>query len=375
MDAPGEQAPARLAVAPGQGWIARRSTSLLFIPAGDDGAARPEAARLVTHFLDHGPDGALISADLPRCILDWSEPSTAVRIDTTIALVEQRSFGGSNGAESRAIRPGLNEVRQQSGHDQVISTTTDTWVETAGDLRAGSAPAGGFALILAASATPRSDAEQAPPTADVTAEPQFDELADLDVTLTPIGPITYPDDDTDRTFRRSGDIRCPRGHANGNTNVTCRVCDEPLDSTADRPGPRASSATAALGLPDGSFIPINRNIAIGRAPTAEGARLVVAPQLVTIEAPGTVSRTHVVVRLDGDVITVTDCGSRGRTAVLPDGHATPDALEPWTPRTVAIGDTIQLGGPTTLMIADPAELRIPASLEPTAIPPEQNEIT
>ena len=323
----------------------------------------------------------MISTELPRCIIEWSAPDGVIRIDSTIDLVQHLSAGDPPGVETTRIAAGIAEVPRRSELAHAIVSGLDQGgldhggLDSHGDLRDGDVPAGGFVLVL--SALLSADTTWTPSTSvEVTAKPpQFDELTDLDVTLAQVGFVTYPEDDTDRTFRRTGDIRCPRGHANANTNHTCRVCGESLDSTADRPGPRASTAAAGLRLPDGSVIPINRSIVIGRSPSAEAARLDGSPRLVPIDAPGTVSRTHVVLHLDGSSVTVTDCDARGRTAVVHGDDPAPIALAPWEPRTVSIGDTIKLGGPTTLTITDPAELRIPPALEPTAPPPERDETT
>lgn len=366
---------ARLAVSAGGGRIARRGRSLLFVPESVDRAETEDVDDLFERFQRVGSSAAGYT-DLPRCVIDWSDVAGAVTVDSSIEMWLHRPDDGDRFVSLQrwvADRPPPN-----GGPLALTSQAASELLATATDLRDGDVHADGFALIFPSEPPSVSVVADhaAPRPASTTADPpQFDELADLDVTLAPLGPVTYPDDDTDRTFRRPGDVRCPRGHANASSNRTCRVCGDPLDSTANRPGPRASSAVAGLRLPDGSVIPINRSIVVGRAPSAEGARLERTPRLVAIDAPESVSRTHVVLHLDRGVITVTDCDSTGRSAVVPAADPTPVALVAWEPRVLAIGDTIKLGGPTTLTITDPGELRLPPALEPTAPPPERNETT
>lgn len=58
-------------------------------------------------------------------------------------------------------------------------------------------------------------------------------------------------------------------------------------------------------------------------------------------------------RIENRAVTVTDCDSRGRSAVFHAGQAAPVALTPWEPTEVSIGDSVHLGGPTALTIVEP----------------------
>lgn len=368
----------RLAATPGWGRIARRGRTLMFVPESPTCERGPAVDDLFRRYQRVGPSAA-VDTDVPRCVVDWSNATGHVAIDSSFDLwIDGRDVDGSLRRLLTVEHWIAHRSERSLGPLAVVSNSNLDALGTSTDLRDGDVHAGAFGLVFQSEPLSISLVVPEPSgrRSEVTAEPpEFGELTDLDVTLLPVGPVTYPDDDTDRTVRRPGDIRCPRGHANVNTDLTCRVCGDSLDSTADRPGPRASTAVAGLRLPDGSVIPINRSIAIGRSPSAEGARLGGAPQLVAIDAPGTVSRTHVVVRVDDGRISVTDCGARGRTAVVPGDDLAPIALSPWKPQTLSIGDTVKLGGPTTLTITDPAELRVPPAFEPTATPPERDETT
>ncbi len=369
MDGVDQAHSVRLAVTPGAGWIARRDSTLIFVPPDQHAAARHLVTAFACRFLEEGLTDAVRATPLERCILDWTGPHGEVEVDTTFDLAEHVSLGsGTPRSAITTISAGRTSVSGRADRLHAIASDVDAGgPESPGDLRSGDCPAGGFVLVMAARPAGAADT--------TTDGPQFHGVADLDVTLTPIGPVTYPDDDTDRTFRRPGDIRCPRGHANPNTNVVCRLCGDPLDSTASRSGPRASTAVAGLALPDGTVIPINHTIVVGRSPNADAARVAGSPRLVRIDGAGSVSRTHVVVQVDLRRITVTDCDARGRTAVVSLDDVSPIALTPWQPHPVSVGDTIHLGGPTTLRITDPEELRVPPALAPTARPPERDETT
>ncbi len=330
---------------------------------------------LFEQFHDEG-SRAVASTSLPHCLIEWSDANGSVAIDTTFELLLQDDVETVHHDAFLRIAPGATEHERRSvGRFAIVFGHDIDGLHNPTDLRDGDVPAGAFSLAFDAAPVVSTEPERLP--ADVTAEPtQFIDIARLDVTLAPAGPVTYPDDDTDRTFRRPSDIRCPRGHANPNTSTNCRICGDPLDSTADRPGPRVSTAVAGLRLPDGRVVPINRTLIVGRDPRAAAARRDDAPHLVTIEAPDTVSRTHVSIQVSGLEVSVTDCGARGRTAVVAVGGEDPVAITAWEPRTVGIGDMIHLGGPTVLTITDADALRIPAALEPTAHPdptPQRDE--
>lgn len=386
-DGPGTTSDVRVTVEPGSGRLARRGRTLLFVPAPVSSDRRADVDDLFMRFQRVGPTAAA-HTDVPRCVVDWSNAMGQVAFDSSFDLW----FGRDDGVDGLILLhdwiddrsdQSLGSLDRSVGPLVVSSGASFDTLTNTTDLRDGDVHASGFGLVFPAEPPSISlvNPETMRPPSEVTTEaPQFDELTDLDVTLSSVGPVTYPDDDTDRTFRRPGDIRCPRGHANANSNHTCRVCGESLDSTAGRPEDRASTATAGLRLPDGSVIPIDRAIAIGRSPSAEWARVDGAsvdgiPRLVTIDAPATVSRTHILLRLRGGAITVTDCDARGRTAVIAVDAPSPIALAPWEPHIVSIGDIIKLGGPTTLVVTDPAELPVPPAFELTAPPPERNETT
>ena len=292
----------RVAVSPGDGRLARFGCALLFVPGSRHGERAAADGELFECFRRGGPT-TVRTADRPRCILDWTPAeekgpgrSGHLSVDSNLAVWVQRpdsSEGFVTLDQWIAHRPDVADGRLVLVSDPSIDTG-----ETSTDLRDGDIYAGGFGLVLPHEpyAISLEGPRAAAPSDDATADPQqFDELTDLDVTLAPSGPITYPDDDAERTSRRAADIRCPGGHANSTTNGPCRVCGDPLDATARRSDRRVSSAAAGLRLPNGAVIPINGSIVVGRSPTADGARLDDVAHLVRVESTGNrVENTHLV---------------------------------------------------------------------------------
>ena len=326
---------------PGAGLLARRATALLFVPEASIGAAPVSTVEAVLRsFLDGATIGSDDCPELRFAYVDWGDvPIVASRLTLDV------------------------------GDRTVTSLPPDVVADTdpvgLTDLGAGVVRAGGFRLELdrmASRRMPRPTDALATPPVDVD-PPEFHELTDVDVTLTPIGPVTYPGDDTDRTSRQPFDVVCSNGHANARLTTRCRICDEPIDITARRAAPRASAAIAAVRGPDGVLVPVDGVVVIGRDPQTVAAQVGVRARLLRlVDAPATVSRTHVIVRAENRTVTVTDCASRGRTAVIrPDGSK-PIALQPWEPVEVTAGDRIQLGGPTTLVVVDP---NAPSAADPS----------
>lgn len=318
----------RVLVGPGTGLLVRRATAVLYFPAPFARSSRPDRPPpVVTDALRRFRSTGVVSFDDASppdyALVDWTN---RLHVEATITVHLD---------ETRTVRIGT----PPPGSDDAV------------DLVDGVVRAGGCSIVLPTMVRPafvdgRGSTSEVDP-------PQFDELRDLDVTLAPLGPITYPDDNTDRTSQQPFDVRCSNGHANARPTTTCRVCGEPIDTTARRATPRAVSALAALRLPDGRVIPIDQTLVVGRDPQAVAARVSEHPRLVRLDAPSTVSRTHLVVRVENRAVTVTDCGSRGRSALLTGGESTPTALTAWEPAEVSIGDQVQLGGPTSVTIVEP----------------------
>jgi hypothetical protein len=113
---------------------------------------------------------------------------------------------------------------------------------------------------------------------------------------------------------------CPAGHASPPGSVTCRACGEPLPQQDPVTIPRP--ALGVLRLSTGDAIPLDRDVVMGRNPrsdlTGEDR-----PHMVKVPGgDGEISRTHLIVSLDGWHALVTDLGSTNGTLVeVPGGAA------------------------------------------------------
>ena len=109
-------------------------------------------------------------------------------------------------------------------------------------------------------------------------------------------------------------------------------------------------ALGSVVLPDGISRPIDGTFVLGRQPSAAAARVDEPAELCPITASADVSRTHLVVRAAGWPMEAIDCGSTGRSVLVPGNGSDPAELEPWVPHEIVAGDVIHLGGPTAIRI-------------------------
>lgn len=103
-------------------------------------------------------------------------------------------------------------------------------------------------------------------------------------------------------------------------------------------------APRMLELPDGRRVHIRGELLIGRGPRTGPLPPDRLPVLVALEgAPRELSRTHLRVRQDGDLVTLEDLGGAGGTA-LRTGTGGPQRLRAAEPVTVQAGQTAELPG-------------------------------
>lgn len=305
----------RLAVAAGIGRLSRRETSLLFLPEPD-----PTPAFIECH-TDASPDdviGAIIARmsdrpqDIPSFVLvAWSQDdriSVLVHGDATITT-DLASLPEISGAESdtlveHPVPADFDSMVLRSGDDPLAAT----------ELTSGVVPAGGFDLVLrrAAVGTPRTEQE----------------LEDE------VRPNELPSH-----LRAAVDWMEESLHL-----------DQPTRTDVDRVVTVDVPLSAEVVLPDGSSRPLTATMVVGRRPTPAGARLGGDSDAIAIavKAPASMSRTHVLLTGDSSQSFVTDCGSRGGTALVPAGESDAVPLEPWIAREWKVGDRLYLGGPTMI---------------------------
>ncbi len=126
------------------------------------------------------------------------------------------------------------------------------------------------------------------------------------------------------------------------------------------PSPMASPATPAPTLPlaatlqleraDGGRERLNQPVIIGRAPSAPAAASP-APRLLTIPDDKDISRSHVRVAIEGNVVVVTDLASKNGTVITLPGAA-PRTLRSGEPTVVLPGTLIDLGGGVTFTVRE-----------------------
>lgn len=134
-------------------------------------------------------------------------------------------------------------------------------------------------------------------------------------------------------------VVCPRGHANPLERSTCRACGAPLTGTAIARVHRPD--LGAVELPDGSELPLEGVILVGRSPRAEHSDGSAIPTLVTIDDRD-VSRTHLRIRTEAWRVLVEDLGSTNGTILTETGGAT-RRLRVGEPVIVVDGMTASMG--------------------------------
>ena len=114
-------------------------------------------------------------------------------------------------------------------------------------------------------------------------------------------------------------VICANSHLNAPFVVgACRVCGAPVPAQAPFLAPRPVLGVLVLG--SGDTVPVDRDVLLGRAPSAVdqgSARVVILPS-----PNNDLSRTHVRVAADGWLVQVTDLGStNGTVATMPGQQA------------------------------------------------------
>ena len=133
---------------------------------------------------------------------------------------------------------------------------------------------------------------------------------------------------TDRIGPTVQALVCLAGHVSPPNSVTCRVCSEPLPPQEPVLAPRP--ALGILRLSTGDVITLDRSVVMGRNPRSEleGDE---RPHVVKLPGgDGEISRTHLVVTLDGWHVLLTDLQSTNGTMVGLPGHR-PERLRPRSP--------------------------------------------
>lgn len=380
-----------LRLAPGQGVVARRPTSLLWSCGPDQTLVDAFAA---------APDGgelqALASATVaagfavgPFVGLAWEGPLRVMAFGDVAVETDQPSLPMLSGTGSRTwvehTLATTGPARVWAGGEAIDETT---------DLVAGTVPAGGFRLEIDTAAevpaTPVADvehAEQVEPV--VTGDDETTAIAvvrdDDPFAAAPLGPPGLAAGWTERAGDPSGpppeasspdatdpdvtlpppaaevllaDVRlgrtgegrsslvdakvCVNGHANAPTAATCAVCAELLSPGAHTVVHVPRPSLGRLLLDDGELVPLDQELLVGRNPDVD--RDPARAGLRRVRTLGEkVSRSHLEVRFQGWDVLVADLGSTNGTFVVAHAGGEVVALEPGRPQLIDPGAVVYFG--------------------------------
>ena len=139
---------------------------------------------------------------------------------------------------------------------------------------------------------------------------------------------------------------CQHGHPNPPHEVRCRRCGASLVECRIQNIPAVSPGV--LIFADGRREVLDGPLVIGRKPRETGVTGQVPPRLISVASPeGTVSRSHIAVRVEGWSVTVTDLSS---------GNGTEVSLPGEQPQRLRGGQQFIIVPGTTIMLADEVRL-------------------
>ena len=145
---------------------------------------------------------------------------------------------------------------------------------------------------------------------------------------------------------------CLSGHPNPPYADRCGLCGAPVPPQTTQLVPRP--VLGVLRSPDGSSVPIDRPILVGRAPVLRDD-LAEVPALMRVPSPGQdISRTHLLVSPDDWEIRLTDLHSTNGTLVVRPGPGVERLqLQPGEPHAVVVGTVVELGDGVAVLVDGP----------------------
>jgi hypothetical protein len=343
---------ATLAMAPGDGLLARRPTALLFVPQRD--AVLVEAFRVSEPGEElHAIATTVVGAGFevgPFACVSWAGDVRVMVFGDVAIETDQPSLPMLSGAGSRTW---VEHTLALSGAASLAVAGDGADADT--DLAAGVGLAGGFRLDLVPASAARHPeppaapavavAQPADPTTAVPRVPAVQEPVDVhdpDVTLPPpaadelLGTIGH-----EQPALVEAKV-CGRGHVNPPTSAICAVCGAPLRPGSDGNVHVTRPSLGRLQFDDGDSVELDHDLLIGRNPDrdTEPSRA----ELRRVKAIGDkVSRSHLEVRLQGWDILVVDCGSTNGTFVVPHAGGQVVAVDPGRPQLVEPGAAVYFG--------------------------------
>lgn len=138
---------------------------------------------------------------------------------------------------------------------------------------------------------------------------------------------------------------CPQGHINPPTSSACRFCGAELSGG---PQPAARPSLGVMRLSTGAVYELDRNIVIGRQPSASRVAGAALPRMVQVPSDsGDISRSHAEVRLEGWHVMLRDLFSTNGTVLIREGSL-PRRLAQGEAAILLDGDIAELGDGITL---------------------------
>ncbi|MGW9402399.1 FHA domain-containing protein [Arthrobacter sp. NPDC055585] len=138
---------------------------------------------------------------------------------------------------------------------------------------------------------------------------------------------------------------CPQGHINPPTASACRSCGAELSG---EPRPVSRPSLGLMRLSTGAVYELDRNIVIGRQPSASRVAGAALPRMVQVPSDsGDISRSHAEVRLEGWHVMLRDLFSTNGTVLIREGSL-PRRLAQGEAAILLDGDIAELGDGVTL---------------------------
>lgn len=176
-----------------------------------------------------------------------------------------------------------------------------------------------------------------------------DDLGDFgdhagDTVMVSSATVTDPQDDEIPQILA---ILCEDGHPNPTHVKQCRVCEKPMSRNLVRvPRPPLGS----LIFSTGEIVSLDRDVVVGRRPSATAQEGRLEPRLVALPSPNReISRNHCEIRVDGWDIRIRDLGSNNGTFLTREGQE-PLRVGEAFPVILRNGDTIDLGESITIRL-------------------------
>lgn len=142
-------------------------------------------------------------------------------------------------------------------------------------------------------------------------------------------------------------VMCIEDHPNPPFAQSCRVCGQPMSHSLARV---KRPPLGRLVLSTGETVLLDRDVILGRNPSAPNAIGRAAARLIEVEDPEVeVSRNHCEIRVDGWDARLRDLGSQNGTFLVRPGQEDERVGED-APRLIAPGDSIRLGTGITVRL-------------------------